>query len=88
MYIFSPNILPDDKYNAKCKLGDFGFVTALPVCIGSTTLVTVVGTVALAGTWGYLPPEFTDGKHGVQSDVYSYGVVSALMPAFVCSDQS
>ncbi len=70
------NILLDMNFSA--KLADFGFVKALPTQVGSTTIVTAVGTVALAGTRGYIPPEFTDGKHGVRSDVFSYGVVSVL----------
>ena len=41
--------------------------------LGSTSMITVAGTVALAGTRGYLPPEFADGKRGVKSDVYRYG---------------
>ena len=50
-----------DKYSA--ILGDFGVVTvALPYSLA-------LGTVALAGTLGYLPPEFTDGKHGLRSDM-------------------
>ena len=68
------NILLDENFCA--KLADFGFVTALPTQVGSTTLVTAVGTVALAGTRGYIPPESIEGKHGVRSDVFSYGVVS------------
>ena len=50
-----------DKHSA--ILGDFGVVTvALPYSLA-------LGTVALAGTLGYLPPEFTDGKHGLRSDM-------------------
>ena len=61
MYICNHKILVDDKYSA--MLGDFGVVTAaLPYSLA-------LGTVALAGTLGYLPPEFTDGKHGLRSDM-------------------
>ena len=58
------------------KLADFGFVTPLPEHVGSTSLLTVAGAVGLAGTRGYLPPEFADGKRTIKSDVYSYGIVS------------
>ena len=44
------------------KVADFGFVTPLPAHVGSTSLITVAGAVGLAGTRGYLAPEFTDGK--------------------------
>ena len=57
-------------------IADFGFVTPLPMTIGSTTLVTAAGAMTLAQNRGYLAPEITDGKHGVHSDIYSYGVVS------------
>ena len=60
-YICNHKILLDDKYSA--MLGDFGIVTVvLPYSLA-------LGTVALAGTLGYLPPEFTDGKHGLWSDM-------------------
>ena len=59
-------------------MADFGFVSPLPIQSGSTSIVTAVGAIALAGTRGYLAPEFTEGKHGIKSDVYSYGVVSCL----------
>ena len=55
---------------------NFGFVTALPESVGSTTVVTAAGALSLAWNRGYLAPEISDGKHGVASDVYSYGVVS------------
>ena len=67
------NILLDAGFTP--KLADFGFVTPLPESVGSTSLITVVGAVRLAGTRGYLAPEFSDGKRGVKSDVYSYGIV-------------
>ena len=67
------NILLDEAFAP--KLADFGFVTPLPQNVGSTLLVTVAGAVGLAGTRGYLPPEHCDGKRGVKSDVYSYGIV-------------
>lgn len=38
--------------------------------------MTVAGAVGLAGTRGYLAPEYSDGKRGAKSDVYSYGIVS------------
>lgn len=70
----SHNILLDE--GCRGYLADFGFATALPVQHGTTCVVTAVGAVSLAGTRGYLAPEFSDGKHGVKSDVYSYGIVS------------
>lgn len=33
-------------------------------------------THGLTGSHGYMAPEFTDGRHGIKSDVYSYGLVS------------
>ena len=68
------NILLDETFVA--KVADFGFVTPLPEDIGSTAVVTAEGVVGLAGTQGYLPPEHCDGKRGVKSDVYRYGIVS------------
>ena len=41
--------------------------------------MTVGGAVGLAGTRGYLPPKHCDGKRGVKSDVYSYGIVCHLI---------
>ena len=69
----SPNILLDA--DRKGVVADFGFVTALPETIGSTTVVTAAGALSLAWSRGYLAPEVSDGKHGVSSDVYSYEVV-------------
>ena len=60
------------------KVADFGFATPLPAQIGSTKLMTVAGTVGLAGTRGYVAPEFNDGKRGVKTDVFSYGIVSIV----------
>ena len=48
----------------------------MPVNVGSTAIVTAAGAMTLAGSRGYLAPEFTEGRHGIRSDVYSYGVVS------------
>ena len=53
----------------------FGFVTALPESIGSTTVVTAASALSLAWSRGYLAPEISDRKHGAASDVYSYRVV-------------
>ena len=58
------------------KVADFGFVTPMPVNVGNTTIVTAAGAMTLAGSRGYMAPEFTEGRHGIRSDVYSYGVVS------------
>ena len=65
--MYRHNILLDDTFGA--KVADFGFMT--PV----TCVMTAAGTVQLAGTRGYLPPEYVDGKRGSKSDVYSYGIV-------------
>ena len=79
------------------KVTDFGFVTPMPVNVGSTAIVTAAGSMTLAGSRGYTAPEFTEGRHGIKSDVYSYGVVSFsyiqilakqskhLMTCFLCS---
>ena len=53
-------------------------MSALPESIGSTTVVTAAGALSLAWSRGYLAPEVSDGKHGVASDVYSYGGVSSI----------
>ena len=69
----SPNVLLDAELRA--VVADFGFVSALPETVGSTTVVTAAGALSLAWSRGYIAPEVTDGKHGAASDVYSYGVV-------------
>ena len=61
--------------NLNAVIADFGFVTALPESVGSSTVVTSASALSLAWSRGYLAPEVSDGKHGVASDVYSYGVV-------------
>ena len=68
------NILLDAALTS--KVADFGFVTPMPVNVGGTAIVTAAGAMTLAGSRGYLAPEFTEGRHGIKSDVYSYGVVS------------
>ena len=68
------NILIDENFSA--RVADFGFVTPLPENVGSTSVISAKGSVLLAGTRGYLAPEFTDGKRRAKSDVYSYGIVS------------
>ena len=75
--LFRHNILLDGHFNP--KVADFGFVTLLPRNVGSTSVITVAGSVSLAGTRGYLPPEYVDGKRGAKSDVYSYGIVRWLI---------
>ena len=76
LFFCSSNILLDSDLRA--IIADFGFVSALPECVGSTTVVTAVGAMSLAWSRGYLAPEVADGKHGVSTDVYSYGVVGFL----------
>ena len=46
------------------------------VNVGSTAIVTAAGAMTLADSRDYTAPEFTEGRHGIRSDVYSYGVVS------------
>ena len=72
--LYSHNVLLDDSFTA--KVADFGFVTPLPTDVGSTAVITAIGAVSLAGTRGYTAPEYTEGKRGTKTDVYSYGVVS------------
>lgn len=57
-------------------VADFGFLTPLPNQVGNTSLMTVAGAIGLAGTRGYVAPEYNDGKRGSKTDVYSYGIVS------------
>ena len=55
---------------AKAKVGDFGFVTPTPTKVGSdTTVFTAAGAIGLAGSRGYTPPEFNDGKRSPLTDV-------------------
>ena len=65
----------DHKLTA--KISDFGFSIQLPQSMGSKTLVTAVD--GLPGTDGYRPPEYSDRKFSVLSDMYSYGVVSLCL---------
>ncbi|KAH0987410.1 hypothetical protein GBA52_014587 [Prunus armeniaca] len=64
----SSNIMLDSNFNP--KLGDFGL--ARLVDHGKQSETTV-----LAGTMGYMAPEYmTTGKASKETDVYSYGVVA------------
>ncbi|XP_052204603.1 L-type lectin-domain containing receptor kinase IX.1-like isoform X2 [Diospyros lotus] len=65
----SSNVMLDSNFNA--KLGDFGLARLVDHDKGSQT------TIVLAGTRGYMAPEYVvTGKAGKESDVYSFGVVA------------
>ncbi|KAF3956217.1 hypothetical protein CMV_018639 [Castanea mollissima] len=65
--IKSSNILLDSNLNA--KLGDFGLARLVDHVKGSQT-------TALAGTMGYMAPEYVfSGRASKETDVYSFGIV-------------
>ncbi|GMQ01391.1 hypothetical protein CsSME_00048045 [Camellia sinensis var. sinensis] len=64
----SSNVMLDSNFNA--KLGDFGLARLVDHGKGSQTTV-------LAGTMGYMAPEYlVTGKANKGSDVFSFGVVA------------
>ncbi|KAJ0704028.1 putative protein kinase RLK-Pelle-L-LEC family [Helianthus annuus] len=64
--IKSSNVMLDSAFNA--KLGDFGLVMDHELGLQTT---------GLAGTLGYMAPEYVrTGKASKESDVYSFGVVA------------
>ncbi|KAJ7953491.1 putative Kinase [Quillaja saponaria] len=66
--IKSSNIMLDSSFNV--KLGDFGLARLMDHELGPQT-------TGLAGTLGYLAPEYvTTGRASKESDVYSFGVVA------------
>ena len=67
------NILLDASLTS--HLADFGFLLTLTLEHKSSCLVTLTGSIALAGKHGYLSSEFTAGKVVPKTDVYSYGIV-------------
>ena len=67
------NILLDSSLRP--YVADFGFLIALPIQHGSSCVMSSVAARALAGTRGYLAPEFSAAKLSPKSDVFSYGVV-------------
>ncbi|KAL2342047.1 hypothetical protein Fmac_009987 [Flemingia macrophylla] len=65
--IKSSNVMLDSSFNA--KLGDFGLARLVDHEKGTQTTM-------LAGTMGYIAPEyFATGKARKESDIYSFGVV-------------
>ncbi|CAI0430892.1 unnamed protein product [Linum tenue] len=66
--IKSSNIMLDSGFNV--KLGDFGLARLMDHELG-------LQTTGLAGTLGYLAPEYViTGRASKESDVYSFGVVA------------
>ncbi|XP_041011601.1 L-type lectin-domain containing receptor kinase IX.1-like [Juglans microcarpa x Juglans regia] len=66
--IKSSNIMLDSDFNA--KLGDFGLARLMDEELG-------VRTTGVAGTWGYMAPEYVrTGKATKGTDVFSFGVVA------------
>ncbi|CAN0917585.1 L-type lectin-domain containing receptor kinase IX.1 [Linum grandiflorum] len=62
------NIMLDSSFNA--KLGDFGLARLMDHEMG-------MQTTGLAGTLGYLAPEYVrTGRASKESDVYSFGIVA------------
>ena len=75
-HYLSNNILLDGTLNA--YLADLGFMMALPIDYGSSCIVTSAGAIGMAGTRGYLAPEYGAGKVGPKCDVFSFGIVSVV----------
>ncbi|KAJ8764726.1 hypothetical protein K2173_009111 [Erythroxylum novogranatense] len=66
--IKSSNVMLDSGFNT--KLGDFGLARLMDHELG-------LKTTGLAGTFGYMAPEYiATGKASKASDVYSFGVVA------------
>lgn len=65
--IKSENILLDKNFCA--KVADFGLTKLIDVGISS------VPTANMAGTFGYMPPEYAYGSVSSKIDVYAFGVV-------------
>ncbi|OVA15245.1 Protein kinase domain [Macleaya cordata] len=64
----SSNVMLDSNFNA--KLGDFGLARLMDHELGPQT-------TGLAGTLGYLAPEYINtGRASKESDVFSFGVVA------------
>ncbi|KDP32173.1 hypothetical protein JCGZ_12634 [Jatropha curcas] len=64
----SSNVMLDSNFNV--KLGDFGLARLMDHEVGPQT-------TAIAGTLGYLAPEYiSTGRASKDSDVYSFGVVA------------
>ncbi|XP_010446215.1 PREDICTED: L-type lectin-domain containing receptor kinase IX.2-like isoform X2 [Camelina sativa] len=64
--IKASNIMLDTNYNV--KLGDFGLARLMDHELGSHT-------TGLAGTFGYMAPEYVmTGRASKESDIYSFGV--------------
>ncbi|CAJ2636323.1 unnamed protein product [Trifolium pratense] len=65
--IKSSNVMLDSSFNV--KLGDFGLAKLMDHELGPQT-------TGLAGTFGYLAPEYVStGRASKESDVYSFGIV-------------
>ena len=83
LFCCSNNILLDGCLNA--YVADLGFMMALPIDFGASCIVTSAGTIAMAGTRGYLAPEYGEGKVGPKCDVFSFGIVSTCMQCLRCA---